>query len=349
MATSPSTSEFEPSFSGAPRGDALAADSLRERRFARLFQMRELGILAAAVALFVALTLAKGTLFLSEFNLLNVARTISFLGIVAVGMTFLFIAGELDLSVGSGYGFLGIVAAWLIINHGINPALAAPLAIAAGAGIGFFNGVVTTYFRIPSFIVTLGMLSALRGLALLSSNAWPISGDVPGWFVRLTSGYAFGGKVPAQVFWFVGVMLIGGWVLAKTRFGYHVYATGSNARAAANAGIPVQRVKIICFVLTGALTGLVGALSVGWLSGANPLTGQAFELDVIAAVIIGGTNLFGGSGSMFGTFLGAAIIGMIGNGLILLGADANAIPVVQGGIIIVAVLLDVVIRRRQGL
>jgi len=144
-------------------------------------------------------------------------------------------------------------------------------------------------------------------------------------------------------------MLVGGWVLAKTRFGYHVYATGDNARAAANAGIATRRVKIACFVLTGALTGLAGVIVTGWLQNGNPISGQAFELDVIAAVVIGGTNLFGGSGSILGTFLGAAIAGLIRNGLVLLGAGIETIPIAQGAVIILAVLLDVTIRRRQGL
>lgn len=137
------------------------------------------------------------------------------------------------------------------------------------------------------------------------------------------------------------------WILAKTRFGYNVYATGGNAQAAANVGINVPRVKTACFVIVGALAGLAAAMLVGWLRGTSPLTGQGFELDVIAAVIIGGTNLFGGEGSVFGTFLGAAIIGMISNGLVLLGVSAFWEPLVKGLIIVAAVLLDVTIRRRQ--
>jgi ribose/xylose/arabinose/galactoside ABC-type transport system permease subunit len=318
-------------------------------RGAQFLRVREFGILIAAVALFTVLSLLKGDIFLSEYNLLNVARSISFMGIVAVGMTFLFIAGELDLSVGSMYGFLGIMMAYGIVNYDLNPFLAMPLTILLGVVLGFFSGWVTTFFKIPSFIVTLGMLSVLRGFALLRSGAWPIANLKFPTYRDITAGYAFNGRVPAQVFWFAGVVLIGAFVLAKTKFGYHVYATGDNARAAGHAGIPTSRIKIACFVITGALTGLVAALSVGWLKGANPLTGQSFELDVIAAVIIGGTNLFGGSGSILGTFLGAAIIGMMNNGLVLLGFNAYWIPVFQGGIIILAVLIDILIRRRQGL
>ncbi|MGH2819806.1 MAG: ABC transporter permease, partial [Actinomycetota bacterium] len=174
----------------------------------------------------------------------------------------------------------------------------------------------------------------------------PISGLQSPGFKSLTSGYAFG-IVPAQIFWFAGVMIVGAWVLSRTKFGYHVYATGGNSAAAANVGIKTARVKTLCFMLTGALAGIAAALLVGWLRGASPLTGQGFELDVIAAVIIGGTNLFGGSGSVVGTFLGAAIMGMIGNGLVLLGVSQFWEPIAKGFIIVAAVLLDVTIRKRR--
>jgi ribose transport system permease protein len=328
--------------------DQLSPGMLRQLRPSQLLRIRELGILIAAVAIFAGLAIARPNTFLTEFNLVNVVRSISLIGIVAVGMTFLFIAGELDLSVGSMYAFLSVMTAYLILESGWVWWLAAPAAILLGAGIGFFNGFVTTFFRIPSFIVTLGMLSALRGAALIRSGGTPVSGiDAPD-FQRITSAYVFG-SIPAQIFWFLGVLVVGGFVLAKTRFGYHVYATGDNAGAAVNAGIRTTRVKLACFVITGALTGLAGVISAGWLRSGSPITGQAFELDVIAAVIIGGTNLFGGSGSILGTFLGAAVAGMISNGLILLGADINSLPVAKGAVIILAVLLDVTIRRRQGL
>ena len=333
---------------GSPTLDQLSPAALRQMRLSQLLRIRELGIFVAAVAIFALLAVLRPDTFLTEFNLLNLVRSLALVGIIAVGMTFLFIAGEIDLSVGSGYAFLSVVTAYLIVRLGWDWTLAAPAAILFGAAIGFFNGVVTTFFRIPSFIVTLGMLSSLRGLALLVSGGNTIAGIKAPAFQEITSAELLG-LVPAQIVWLLGVMVVGGWVLAKTRFGYHVYATGDNPRAAANAGIATRRVKIACFVLTGALTGLAGVIVTGWLQNGNPITGQAFELNVIAAVVIGGTNLFGGSGSILGTFLGAAIAGLIQNGLVLLGAGIETIPIAQGAVIILAVLLDVTIRRRQGL
>jgi ribose transport system permease protein len=312
----------------------------------RMRQMREMGILAAAAALFIALSIARPNTFFTEANVWRVAQHISLLTIIAVGMTFLFISGEIDLSVGSMYGFLALVISKMMFAWGWSPAIAMPATIVVGAAIGFVNGFLTTYFRIPSFIVTLGMLAILRGLILVWVRVPPI-GRVD-WFKEITSAEVFG-RIPAQIFWMLGVVVIAAWVLAKTKFGYHVYATGDNEQAAANAGINTRRVKIACFVILGALTGLASSILVGWLGGISRTHGQGYELDVIAAVVIGGTNLFGGVGSVIGTFLGASITGMISNGLVLLGAQQESEPIAKGAVIILAVLLDVAIRRRQGL
>jgi ribose transport system permease protein len=324
----------------------------REGERTRLFELPvlrllvgvpEIGILLATVALFVVWSVyAQG--FLTTNNLLSVAQQVAFIGIVATGMTFLLIAGELDLSVGSGYGFTSIVAADLIVNHHWNIALACVATVLLGACIGLFNGTLTTRFNIPSFIVTLGMLGVLRGLALALSHGLPVGVVSSHTFNALTTGYAFG-QIPAQVFWLAGVMIAGGIVLSFTRFGYHVYATGGNRQAAANAGIKVRRIKLYAFVITGALVGLVGVLALGWLGTANPLTGDGFELQVIAAVVIGGTSLFGGAGSIAGTFLGAAIIGMLSNGLVLVGVDQYWEQFATGAIIVAAALLNVTVRR----
>lgn len=311
----------------------------------RLVRAREFGIFCGALALFVLLSILTPQ-FATPENLFNVVRQISLLGIIAVGMTFVFISGELDLSVGSMYGFLAVVMAQLTINGGVDPFLAALTVIAIGAGLGLVNGTITTRFAIPSFIVTLGMLAVLRGAALLTSGGLPVSGLEAPTYRLVTSSYLFG-LVPAQAVWLILIVVAGAWLLRRTRFGYDVYATGGNPTAARHVGINVARTKTMCFVITGALVGLASAILIGWLRGTSPLTGEAFELDVIAAVIIGGTNLFGGSGSVTGTFLGAAIIGMLSNGLVLLGVSAYWEPVVKGAVIIIAVLVSVTVRRRQ--
>ncbi len=319
-------------------------------RLRRLLGMREFGILLAAAGLFAGLSVARPDTFFTETNVLRVAQAISLLTIIAVGMTFLFIAGELDLSVGTMYGLLCLTISKAMFVWDLHPLMAMALTIAAGAGLGLVSGVITTFFKIPSFIVTLGMMSVFRGTMLIWTKAPPIASrewkSEHAWFGDLMKAKAFG-HVPAQIFWMVGVVLVAGWVLAKTKFGYQVYATGSNEQAAANAGINTRRVKISCFMILGGLTGLAASVLVGWLGGISRTHGQGYELDVIAAVVIGGTNLFGGVGSVFGTLLGAAIAGMITNGLVLLGAQQDTEPIAKGGVIILAVLLDVLIRRRQ--
>jgi ribose transport system permease protein len=334
---------------GPRPGPARAAPrwltSLRGSRAARVFaQFPEAGILVATAAIFAGWSIFAAD-FLTTDNLLSIAQQISFLGIVATGMTFLLIAGELDLSVGSMYGFLAIVFAVLVVDHGVNLVLAAAITIVFGVAIGFANGFFTTQFRIPSFIVTLGMLGVLRGAALVLSGGLPVGTVTDQTFNTVSAGLFFGGAVPAQVFWLLGVLVVSAVVLAFTKFGYRIYATGGNRLAAAHAGVKTRRTKLLCFMLTGALVGLIGVLAVGWLGNANPLTGQGFELQVIAAVVIGGTSLFGGAGSILGTFLGAAIIGMISNGLILVGVDQYYQQLVTGTIIVAAALLNVTVRR----
>lgn len=319
--------------------------SFRTPRVARIFaQFPEAGILLATVTVFAGWSIFAPE-FLTTDNLLSIGQQISYLGIVATGMTFLLIAGELDLSVGSHYGFIAIVFAVLVADHGVNLVLAIIVTILLGVVIGFVNGFLTTQFRIPSFIVTLGMLGVLSGAALILSGGLPVGTVTNQTFNTVSAGLFFDNAFPAQVFWLVGVMIVGAIVLAFTKFGSQVYATGGNRLAAAHAGIKTRRTKLFCFMLTGGLVGLIGVLAVGWLGNANPLTGRGFELQVIAAVVIGGTSLFGGAGSIFGTFLGAAIIGMISNGLVLVGVDQYWQQFVTGSIIVAAALLNVTLRR----
>jgi ribose transport system permease protein len=329
-------------------------------------RMRELGILFAAVLMFVLLSLATSK-FLTASNVLNVARQISLLAIVACGMTYLFIAGELDLSVGSTYAACAIVFGFLIASAKLPIPVALVLTVVLGALVGLVNGALTTKLGIPSFIVTLGMMSTMRGATLFGSGGWPIPVNDTSIWTNLLGGNVLLSKgqlsligttltvppdavqlmVPVQVMWMVLVLAIGGVVLAYSRYGYHVYATGGNKQAARLTGIDTDWVKIRAFILTGALVAFAASLLVAWLHTANPNTGLGFELDVIAAVIIGGTNLFGGAGSVLGTIVGAAITGMISNGLVLLGASAYLEGIIKGMIIVGAVGLDIVIQRRQ--
>ena len=202
--------------------------------------------------------------------------------------------------------------------------------------IGVVNGLITTRGRIPAFIVTLGMLYILRGIALVESP-WPISGlENPSFFAALDGKV---GQVPVQIFWMLGFVVVGSVVLRRTTFGYHVRATGSNRAAAELSGIRVRRVKIVAFVLTALSAGFAGAMSFTHLGSASPLAGTGYELNVIAAVVIGGTALFGGEGTVIGTFLGAALLTIMRNGLVQLGGEGRLQDAFLGGIIIVAVLI----------
>jgi ribose transport system permease protein len=304
---------------------------------------RQVGVTFVAIALFVFFSVFA-TYFFEAGNILDVGRLVAFTTIVGVGMTYLFIAGEFDLSVGSNYALMTILMGLLVAEHDVGPWPAALLVVGAGAAIGLFNGVMTTFVGVPSFIVTLGMFSLLRGAALVLSGAFPITFPVEleSSFFSVAAGTVLG--VPAQVIWMVAILVIGGLTLRYTRFGYHVYATGGNVSAARANGIPTARIKVYCFIMTGAACGLIGALQAGWLKTVSPTTGSGFELQVIGAVVIGGVALHGGEGSVYGTFLGAAILGMLVNGIVLLGVDGNYTQIFIGLIIVVAAALDVLSR-----
>jgi ribose transport system permease protein len=300
-------------------------------------------ITLVALVIFVLFSLSTKT-FLTEFNLVNILRNTSLIGIVAVGMTYLLIAGEIDLSVGSVFGFLNVIMGLLVVVAGLNPWLAMVLVTALGALTGTINGLIRTRIGIPSFIVTLAMLVAYRSAALIASGERPLTtrGRTP--FYAFTGGELFG-IVPWHVVWMLAIMTIGGLVLARTRFGYHLYATGGNLEAARFAGIDTDRLKLSAFILTGALCGLIGALLFGYLRVAEPTTGTGFEFRVIGAVIVGGVALTGGRGTVYGSLVGALIISMITSGLVLLGFSQDVGDVATGALIIAAGTLGLVVRR----
>jgi ribose/xylose/arabinose/galactoside ABC-type transport system permease subunit len=313
--------------SGQPRpiGSTLGA----------IFGAREFGIFAFLVVMSVAIGLARPTFFATG-NLLAMGRQMAELTIMGVAMTFLITAQELDLSVGSIYGLCSLTMALIAQNYGVNLWLALALVLAMAAGLGVVNGLITTRGRIPAFIVTLGMLYILRGITLIESP-WPISGlENPSFFSALDGKI---GQIPIQIFWMLGFVAVGSLALRRTTFGYHVRATGSNRAAAELSGIRVQRVKIIAFVLTAVASGFAGAMSFTHLGSASPLAGSGYELNVIAAVVIGGTALFGGQGTVIGTFLGAALLTIMRNGLVQLGGEGRLQDAFLGAIIIIAVLI----------
>lgn len=302
---------------------------------ASILRAREFGIFAFLVIVSLLIGLARPTFF-GTGNVLAMGRQMAELTIMGVAMTLLITARELDLSVGSVYGLCSLSMAVIAETYGVNLWIAFAIVMVLAAFLGLINGLITTYGRIPAFIVTLGTLYILRGIALVESP-WPISGLENDRFFAVFAGEV--GEIPVQIFWMIGFVVIGALVLRRTKFGYHVRATGSNPAAAELSGIRVRRVKIWTFVLTALTAAFAGCMSFAHLGSASPLAGTGYELTVIAAVVIGGTNLFGGYGTVIGTFLGAALLTIIRNGLVQIGGEGRLQDAFLGAIIIVAVLI----------
>jgi ribose/xylose/arabinose/galactoside ABC-type transport system permease subunit len=290
-------------------------------------------VLAALVLLVIAASLLSPR-FLTLPNLLNVLRQVSIVGILAIGMTFVILARGIDLSVGSILGIAVVLFAGSMDRLGM--AVAIPIGFVAAAAAGAVNGIGIAYAGIPAFIMTLGMLSFVRGLAFIYTGGTPIPINSQQ-FYELGNGYLFGVPIPALIL--LVVLAISGFVLGLTPFGRSVYAIGSNEDAARLSGVPVRRFTTLVYVISGLMSGLAGLVYSSQLSIGTPIAGQGYELDAIAAVVVGGTSLFGGKGSVGGTFLGTLIIGVLANILNLTGVDPFVQQLFKGGLIILAVLI----------
>jgi ribose/xylose/arabinose/galactoside ABC-type transport system permease subunit len=274
--------------------------------------------------------------FLTTDNLLNVLRSVSEIGIIAFGMTMVIIAGEIDLSVGSAVAFAGCITAWLV-QHGVPVPVALLVALALGFGVGSFTGLVRAKYGVPSFITSLALLTALRGAALKITGGFSLT-PFPEWYGFLGSGYVLG--IPFSAILLALTFVIVFFLMSYTSFGRSVYAVGGNAEAARLCGINVGLVRVMVLALTGLLAALSGiVLSARMLSG-NPTVGVGWELDVIAAVIVGGTSLSGGIGRVWGTLVGVVFIGVIVNGMRLLDVHEDGQLIARGVIIVLAVLLS---------
>ena len=295
------------------------------------------GILISFLILFVILSFAHPN-FLSTGNITNVLRQVSINGILAIGMTFVILTGGIDLSVGSTLAVAGVVAGSLVTGgEPFNPAVAFLAAIVVGGLVGTVNGTLVARFGVPAFVATLGMLSMARGATLLYSDGRPIPNLSPA-FRWLGQGFIAG--VPVPVIIFLAVFVVAWIVLRFTVYGRWVYAVGGNVKSARTAGIPTRSVIFSVYLLMGALAGLAGAILTARTTSALPQAGLGYELDAIAAVVIGGTSLTGGLGSVGYTLIGALIIGIISNGLDLMGVSSYYQQVIKGAIIVVAVLVD---------
>ena len=307
-----------------------------------------------AAPLFLMVLIAVFTLleprFLHPLNLFNILRQVSITGLIAIGMTFVILTAGIDLSVGSLMALAGLVGAYVAkgglddrfaIGQNLdagNPAiLALCVAIIVGMLGGALQGAAVTRLKVPPFVVTLGGLTAFRGAALLFSGGGPISGFSPDytWW-----GQGKVGPVPVPVIIFLGSAIMAHLVLRYFQFGQHVYATGGSSRAAALNGVSTRRVVFLVYVVLGFFCGLAGFLLSSRLNSAEAVAGLGVELTVIAAVVIGGTSLFGGVGSIFGTVIGACLIGVLTNGLVLLNVSSFIQQIVIGVILVAAVAFD---------
>jgi ribose transport system permease protein len=279
--------------------------------------------------------------FLSVSNLLNIAEQTSINAIIAVGMTFVIIAAGIDLSVGSIVALSGVVLADML--HGGQPApIAILIGLCVGALCGLANGLLISYGRLPAFIATLGMMSVARGTALFYTEGRPISGFSTEFRFLATGEIA---SIPAPVLIMVIIYVIAHFVLHRTKLGRYAYAIGGNEEAAMLSGINTKLIKTIIYALCGFLSALAAVILTARLNSAQPIAGMMYELDAIAAVVIGGTSLMGGEGKISGTLIGAFIMGILRNGLNLLGLSSFTQQIVIGSVIILAVLIDMTLRK----
>ncbi|MFT6683412.1 MAG: ribose transport system permease protein/putative xylitol transport system permease protein [Loktanella salsilacus] len=300
------------------------------------------GILIAFAVFIIGFTLVNER-FLSPDNVMGVVRSSAILGVMALGVTFVVISGNLDLSVGSMMSFSTIVV--LDLHDKIGPALAIPAMFAMTLCLGAFIGFLVGYLKLNSLIVTLGMLSAIHGLTLTYSGGQNMDiVDKEGtWFSVFGQGSALG--IPVPILLFVALAALLGIILAKTPFGRKVYAVGGNGTAATFSGIKRGRIVFLCYVMSAFCVAVAGLIQASRSMGSQNTVGQGLELDVLAAVILGGASLLGGSGTIFKTVIGVLILGFIQNGLLLVGLQFYVQFVVTWVIIILAVWLDIAAKR----
>ncbi|TDG07025.1 ribose ABC transporter permease [Paraburkholderia guartelaensis] len=299
--------------------------------------LQKLGPFVALLIISVALSIVSRD-FLTLDNLLNVMRQASINALIAFGMTLVILLGGIDLSAGSVLALSSVIIATLLSAG--TPAVVATLAgLVAGGLMGFANGLVISKGKVAPFIATLGSMTVLRGLALVVSNGSPISSFNSDFFSLLGGGYV-ARLVPIPVVLML-VMFGVFWVLLrKTVFGRHIYATGGNAESAKLSGVKVDRIQLWVYTIAGVMSALAGVVLTSRLNSAQPTAGTGYELDAIAAVVLGGTSLTGGRGWIFGTLVGALLIGVLNNGLNLLDVSSFYQQVIKGIVILLAVLID---------
>ncbi|MGM1034530.1 MAG: ABC transporter permease [Bacillota bacterium] len=299
-----------------------------------MFKYPEMLTLIGFFVLCTFFSFASGE-FLSSENVSNIIRQVSINGILAVGMTFVILTGGIDLSVGSVMAFTGTIMVGLMINNGM-PAIAAVLiGIILGALLGYINGLFISRARIPAIIVTLAMMEVARGLALLYTGGYPLSG-VSKSFTFIGRGYLFG-VIPMPAVIMILVFIIAYIILNHLPIGRYIYAIGGNEEAVRLSGVKVKRIKTFVYLISGITASISGLIMTSRLASGQPMAGEGYELDAIAAVVLGGTSIAGGRGHIFGTILGALLLGVLSNGLNLMDVSPYVQRVLKGAIIVGAI------------
>lgn len=314
---------------------------------ARLPRLNSTNLTSAAVLIALAVLLSViSPAFRDPQNLINILQQVTVNAILALGMTMVIFTGGIDLSVGSVVAFSGIVMGILVIDLGVNPWLAALIGIALGSVCGTINGLLISRFKLQPMIATLGMMSIARGAALTLAGGRTISGYPPG-FTWLGNGTVPGTTIPVQIVFMLLLYVIAYYFMRYRRFGRALYSVGGNEEATRLSGINVFKYKTLAYTVSGALAGIASVVLVAKLNSAQSIAGQDYELDAIASAVIGGASLLGGKGSIWGTLMGALIIGVIRNGLNLLNVSSYLQKLIIGFIILIAVLVDAFRNRER--
>jgi len=309
----------------------------------RKLRFDEIGVLAALLVLGVLLSLGS-PYFLTASNLLRVGRQIAFYGILSVGLAFVIASGQIDISVGRMITLITFAMAWLM-NKGVNPWLSFGLGILLGSACGLLNGGLALIFNVHPMIITLGTLNLFWGLAVGLSDARPIVIWQESNFLNFGPGKLFG--IPVPFFIFILITIVGHIVLKKTPFGKHVLAVGANKQAAVYAGINEKRIRLSVMVISGVMAAIAAGVLLSFFQTFDPNVGSGMEMDAIGAAVIGGADLNGGYATVLGAFLGAFLIGILRNGLVLMGVGAYWNNFVTGAVILIAVAVSTVLKSRR--
>jgi len=323
-------------------GVPLKGEQETMRDIKGLLKKPEITVLIALIVLCVFLSIASPYFFTLR-NILNVLRQSSLIAILALGEAMVIITGGIDLSLGSLVGLSACIGAW-VACIGASPLIVLIVILGTGAFVGLLNGMLVTKVGLPPFIATLGMMSIVKGFALLITMGVPIHYE---WTWLSFFGGGKVGPVPFSVIIMIIMVLIINFFVKKTTNGRDIYAIGNNERAAKLSGIQVDKIKILVFTITGFLSGLCGLILMGQLSGSDAFYGNGYEMDVIAAAVIGGISMSGGEGNMLGVVVGAVLIALLKNGFVLLAVPGYWQTVAVGGVIIAAVSIDSLRRKRQ--